>query len=331
MALRTALPAGSRSAPLAVRSERTSPALIPALGGAVPIIVILIGGQLLFASKTFDVQKVALNESIQMAGSNKDAANSAPSNGTEHIAMRVPADGDPGDEKPAVKPETSGDHNAADASQPPSEPATPTKQRLVKFLGGKLTLDMYQHPIIGSPEAPHIAIEMVSYDCPHCHKMYAMMQHALERYGDQVALLIMVQPLDKECNRLVTDPAASHQGACATARLVMGIAKLNPSGFATFHDFLMADKEKPPSMGAIIPKAYVLADRSRLRELTQSDELRKQLDFYIDLYNTLQRQSNNKSFGLPVQILGDRVMSGAVESEADVFKAWEENLGVKPK
>ena len=83
----------------------------------------------------------------------------------------------------------------------------------MKFLGGKLTLDVYQHPVIGSPEAPHIAIEMVSYDCPHCRKMFPMIEHALERYGDQVALLIMVQPLDKDCNKLVTDPAASHPGA----------------------------------------------------------------------------------------------------------------------
>ena len=35
--------------------------------------------------------------------------------------------------------------------------------------------------------------------------------------------------------------------------------------------------------------------------------------------------------GLPVQILGDNVMSGSVEKEEDVFKAWEENLGVKPQ
>jgi hypothetical protein len=213
-----------------------------------------------------------------------------------------------------------------------TEPEEPTKKRLVKFLGGKLTLDVYQHPVIGSREAPQIAVEMVSYDCSHCRKMYPMIEHALERYGDQVALLVMIQPLEKDCNKLITDPAASHAGACAIARLAMGVARVNPPSFASFHEFLMSgDKDKPPPMETVLPKAHVLADRSRLRELTQSDQAAKQLNGYVDLFAMLQKQSGNKSFGLPVQILGDHIMSGSVEKEDDLFKAWEEHLGVKPK
>jgi hypothetical protein len=49
------------------------------------------------------------------------------------------------------------------------------------------------------------------------------------------------------------------------------------------------------------------------------------------LFDTLQKRSGRKDFGLPVQILGDHVMNGSVEKEEDLFKAWEEHLGVKPK
>jgi uncharacterized membrane protein len=340
MALRTTMPVGNRTAPLAVRTEPSIPWLLPAIAGAIPLIGLLIGGQLLFASKTYELQKVALNDSIQMVGSKGDATKSTSPNGAERVAMRVPSEDegnvrpslttDPGN--PNAKPDTSAkDDSTGGQEKSAAEPVEPIKKRLVKFLGGKLTLDVYQHPVIGSPEAPHIAIEMVSYDCPHCRKMYPIMEHALERYGDQVALLIMVQPLDKDCNKLVTDPAASHPGACATAKLAMGVARINPSSFATFHDFLMSTKDKPPAMVAVLPKAYVLADRSRLRQLTQSDELTKQLNGYVDLFDTLQKRSGKKDFGLPIQILGDHVMSGSVEHEEDVFKAWEEHLGVKPK
>ena len=340
MALRTALPAGNRTAPLAVRHEQSSPWLIPAIGCAIPLIGLLIGGQLLFASKTYDLEKVALKDSIQMVGSKSDTASGGSSGGTERVALRVPSD-DENNVRPSLPTDPANPNAKSDAAgkdtsdsgseKSASEPAGPTKKRLVKFLDGKLTLDVYQHPVIGSPEAPHIAIEMISYDCPHCRKMYPMMEHALERYGDQVALLIMVQPLDKDCNRLVTDAAMSHPGACATARLAMGVAHVNPSAFANFHDFLMSTKDKPPAMEAVLPKAYVIADRDPLRKLTQGDELTKQLEGYVDLFDTLQKRSGRKDFGLPVQILGDHVMSGSVEKEEDVFKAWEENLGVKPK
>jgi uncharacterized membrane protein/thiol-disulfide isomerase/thioredoxin len=340
IALRTTIPGTNRTAPLAARTEQTSPWLIPAIGGAIPLIALLIGGQLLFASKTYDLQKVALKESIQMVGSKTNSANAAPTGSTERVAMRVPNETNE-NLRPTLPTEPSkldakseaSDKDTANAGTKKSaaEPAEPPKKRLVKFLGGKLTLDVYQHPVIGSPDAHHMAIEMVSYDCAHCRKMYPIIEHALERYGDQVALLVMIQPLDKECNKLVTDPAASHPGACATAKLAMGVARVNPPSFASFHDFLMSGKDKPPAMEAVLPKAYVLADRTRLRQLTQSDELNKQLEGYVDLFGTLQKQSGKKDFGLPIQILGDHVMSGSVENEADVFKAWEEHLGVKPK
>ncbi len=344
-ALRNTMPGVPRTVTPTARAESASPWLLPAIGGAVPLIVLLIAGQLLFSSKTFDVQKVALNESIQMVGSKPEETEGASPGGTERVALRVPTDEENG-ERPKLpadstdanpKPDDAAKDNPTfdsekSSSPSPSEPAAPAKSRLVKFLGGKLTLDVYQHPVIGSREAPHIAIEMISYDCPHCRKMFPFLEHALERYGDQVALLIMVQPLEKECNRLVTDSAASHSGACATARLAMGIARVNPPSFAKFHEFLMSgDKEKPPAIDRVMPKAYVLADRSKLRQMAQSDTLAKQLEGYIGLFAALQQQSGKKDFGLPIQILGDHVMNGSVEKEEDIFKAWEEHLGVKPK
>jgi thiol-disulfide isomerase/thioredoxin len=338
-ALRSAIPGGSggaaRTAPTTARFERTSPWLIPAMGGAIPLILVLVGGQILFPSKTFGLGQVALDESIQMGGAKSAGKDDASSGGSERVALRVPSEGENA-VKPSLPPDSTADSKSDGKAKSSSDAATsgsdePKKKRLVKFLGGKLTLDVYEHPVIGSPEAPHIVVEMISYDCPHCRKMFPIMEHALERYGDQVALLIMVQPLDKECNKLVTDPAMSHPGSCAVAKLAMGIARVNPGAFASFHEFLMSTKDKPPDFQAALPKAYVLADRDRLRKLTQSDELDKQLESYVDLFATLQKRSGKQNFGLPVQIIGDQVMNGSVEHEEDVFKAWEQNLGIKPK
>src|SRR6476660_357576 len=88
VALRTTMPVGNRTAPRTVRTEPSSPWLLPAIAGAVPLIGLLIGGQLLFASKTYDLQKVALNDSIQMVGSKGDTTKNASSGSTERVAMR---------------------------------------------------------------------------------------------------------------------------------------------------------------------------------------------------------------------------------------------------
>jgi uncharacterized membrane protein len=385
MALRSAIPGAARPAAISTptaSAAASAPSLGYALGGALPLLVLLIGGQYLFAGKTYDVQKVTLDDSMNISDVDETQPNDESTNPTSSVASQStadaeaeqPADSNTGDAstesdgndggttaRAADPPKPNDDLPKSDTSaQPdftkaidpvtPVDSATPTndssttpttaaaetppaRERLVKFLGGKLTLDTYKNPIIGSPDAPHIVIEMVSYDCAHCRKMHATMERALERYGDQVAILVMPIPLDRECNKLVTDPAASHRGACTTAKLALSIARLDAPSFARFHEFLMSGKDdKPPSMGKVIPKANGLVDRDRLRELRSGKEVAKQLEGYIELYGKLQSSKTaSKSFGLPVQILGDHVMTGSVEKQEDVFKAWELHLGVKPK
>ncbi len=358
MALRTTMPAARSAAPTTALPS-SPPSLFMALGGALPLLVLLIGGQLLFASKTYQEENLTLSNAIKLDNS-ADPAGAEPSSPTTRVVMRptgidapppqpiqsgeTPSESPAKDvsaiarvdnpslptESPSATEKLASDDNAKTAANPlPSEPA---KQRLVKFLNGKLTLDVYQHPLIGSHEAPHIAIEMVSYDCPHCRKMHEIVEQALARYGNQVAVLIMPVPLDKDCNKLITDPTLKHPGACGTAKLVIALAKLQPSRFSEFHNFLMSGGDKPPGIEKVIPKAYGMASSDRLRELMYSPEVAKQLDSYVELFGQLQRSSKNSStFGLPVQILGDHVTSGEVKKPEDVFKAWEENLGVKPQ
>ena len=303
-----------------------------------PLLALLVGGQLLFAAKTFQVEKVALGDAIKFDSGNDAKPGDESSTATTVVAMRVPSDGEgdassdaaakAGDTLPPNAPPSTDETPKA-----PAPAAPPAHERTVNFLGGKLALDVTKHPLIGSPDAPHVIIEMVSYNCPHCRKMHALMEQALAHYGDQVAILVMPVPLDKDCNKLITDPTISKRALCGTARLAISVARLNASEFPKLHDFLMSgDKDEPPPMERIIPKAYGLVDSSRLRALMKSDEVNKQLDGYVDLYGKLQSQSRgSKTFGLPVQILGDNVMSGEVEKVEDVYKAWEENLGVKPK
>jgi hypothetical protein len=75
-----------------------------------------------------------------------------------------------------------------------------------------------------------------------------------------------------------------------------------------------------------------MADRDRLRNFIRGEAVNQQIAEYVDLYSQLRNApGRNRDFGLPVQILGDKVMSGQVESDEDLFKAWEENLGVEPR
>lgn len=332
------------------------PSLLAAFGGAIPLIAALIGGQVFFASKTYTESKVTLNQAVSLDSTDETKTPAGSPSATTRVAMRVPSEAEnatpgetnaakqapsaapwKGDDKSATSPSNKSEPTTGSKAAPPEIPVEQPKKRLVSFLGGNLTLDVYRHPLIGSPDAPHVVVEMVSYDCPHCRKTHPLMQKALERYGDQVALLIIPIPLDKDCNSLITDPTILRPGSCGTVRQALAMARLNPTGFGRFHDFLMSGKDKkgndaPPSMDKIITKAHTLANADKLREMSRGPEVQRQMEGYVKLFGKLREQDKSgKSLGLPVQILNDTVISGSVEKPEDVFKAWEEHLGVKPK
>ena len=76
----------------------------------------------------------------------------------------------------------------------------------------------------------------------------------------------------------------------------------------------MTGKEAPPGE-KVVPKANALANRDKLREFVNSPEAKKQVDGYVELFGKLQAQSKGKNFGLPVQILGDKIVTGEVERD----------------
>lgn len=337
----------SRSVPLvgaastSTRSRRpASPPSFPiAIGGALAMLLVLIGGQIVFPAKSFSVEQVSLNESIDMSGNQGSDSTDASSDAESRTAMRISPDQEGGDaEQDANASELSADsqETLAGDEKPQDENTATTstkRSRKLEFLKGGLKLDAYEQPIIGSPEAPYVVLELVSYDCPHCRKTNSLIKKAISRYGGQVAVIVLPVPLEQSCNRLITNAAASHKGSCTTTRMALSVADLRPSSFARFHDFLMSGSdEKPPALDSIVDKAYSMVDHAKLRELRDSETIKKRIAANVELFANLEKQNaSKKGFGLPIQILGDTVISGSVEKPADLYDAWEKNLGVKPR
>ena len=170
-------------------------------GGAAALLVVLMAGQIILPAKTYTSQDARLEESMTLAGTKASAPNDRgdSSSAESHVAMRLPSDSDSNvvdsdagreEQEPPVsidelfpsEPKDSADSSPGDA-QPdadlpangdngPARPINSSQQRIVEFLNGSLKLDVYKHALIGSPEAPHVMIEMVSYDCPHCREMH---------------------------------------------------------------------------------------------------------------------------------------------------------------
>jgi hypothetical protein len=223
------------------------------------------------------------------------------------------------------------DDTADAATDEPLADDAPKLSRELTFLGGKLKLDTYKEPVLGLPDAKYVAVEMMDYTCPHCRKMHAHILEAMDRYGDQLAVIILPMPLELECNKLVpaTDPI--HRGSCKISRTVLALAEVDPSKFLDFHNFLLAEEEEPPTSSQAVFRAFGLVDPKELGRVGRTKEIDDRIQQNIRLFSALSAQHRgDKTFGLPVQILGDTVLTGKLTSE-EMFAAWEKALGMKPQ
>ena len=116
-------------------------------------------------------------------------------------------------------------------------------QVVVSVMGKSVKLHRTAHPIIGKPDAPYVAVEVVDYTCPRCRKIYQALTKAKATLGEKYAVMIITWPLEKRCN-----PRAAindkHKHACSLAKLAHAVWLNRPEKFAEFHGWLFENQEK---------------------------------------------------------------------------------------
>lgn len=298
---------------------------IPALLASLAIVA-LIGGQLLSnpaTSKMVDVadlpdavefEDFASGETTTTATSTANTAEPASQDADEEVASNesneelVPAD-----------------------EKVPSRRTVRRKRngsRQVALLGGKLKIDAYAYPILGSPEAEHLIVELMDYTCPHCREFHELLHQAIDEYGGQVAVIVLHSPSELLCNPYIKTSRPRNRGACRAAKLAIGVSLVDPYAFPAMHERLL-EGERMPSYTTALSEAKQLVDSQKLRVTLKdnSGALAARVTKNIKLYGAMQSKT---SLSLPMQIVGDQVFAGKPKSLEALYEQWEESLGITP-
>ena len=195
-------------------------------------------------------------------------------------------------------------------------------RRLVTFASLKEPIDVTNVPILGNPEAEHVLVEMIDYTCPHCRNLHPHVESSLERYGDQVAFVIVHVPLSKKCNPYVKRDHWTHKNACDYARLSLSVWKLDRRKFAEFHSWLMKGKRPPTSYEARVFAMQLVGEEVLLSENLKAETLSS----FAGNSDTMMRMNA----GLPLVLTPKGKVSGIPTNEADWFNFLESRIGVKP-
>lgn len=213
---------------------------------------------------------------------------------------------------------------ASDAKVRPvaGETQAAPKKRLVYYPGAEINLNVANWPILGSNTAPHIVVELFDYTCPYCRVMHQHMNVARQRFGDEIAFIVMPVPLSRECNPTVQSTSPEHAEACEIARLALGVWRCDASQFPKYHHWLLsADRARTAHEARRHAESLVSPDR--LQRVLAGTLLPRFLNQHVELY----RRSGE---GTLPKLLTERVtVRGRMDSADTLCRTLQENLNIQ--
>lgn len=188
---------------------------------------------------------------------------------------------------------------------------------------GKLVLNPRNHPIVGDPDAPHVVVKLFDYTCKHCRRLHGFLEEARQRYGDQLAVVVLPVPMNTDCNQFVGFTHEDHKNACHYAKLALAVWRIDRGKFEAYHHWLLESTRPPPVFDATI-RAEELVGREALEQARDGAEVAQAIEYYTRLYGQLRG-------AIPKLILAnEHVTKGEAEEAQEIFDLIEQYLGIEP-
>lgn len=220
-------------------------------------------------------------------------------------------------------------------SQPPEasvtslggEPSVPAPQsRVFPVHQGRFPIDLYEAPLIGRPGAPTVIVSLFDYTCSHCRRQHAMLKRVQKIFADELAVVLVPMPLDSNCNPLLNTTGADHVNACEYARIGMAVWRARPEVFADYEDWFF-EPEKPRPLGEVLARAIDLTGRPDLQEVAREPWIDAYLKTGVGIFTeNWQRTGRNI---LPMLMVGTALSSGKIDSDSELLRILEDNVGLK--
>jgi uncharacterized membrane protein len=238
-----------------------------AAAGSFAAVAVLVGGQLVYEPQMFRIDR---DESPIAAADGEDAKHKT--------------NGDVQEKSSASNADST---NPSAVGDPTHTAQKPPLSRPIKLRNTDKTFDVYEHPILGSPDAEHVIVEMFDYTCHYCRDQHAQLEEARKHFGDRLAVLTFPTPLNGRCNSFVPPLSdGPHEFACNYARLAVSVWLADRTKFAEFHEWLFTGKEPPPLKEARA-KVQELVGQKGIDIADNSPDPIHQVEQYTNLFGAL--------------------------------------------
>ena len=206
----------------------------------------------------------------------------------------------------------------AKATNEQNPPEKQEKRRLISITNSETALDVRQWPLIGSPDAKYVFVEMFDYTCPHCQATHRAIRGAMERYGKDLAIITLPTPMDTNCNSSAPEQNRFHTDGCEVSRIAVAVWRVQPKQFTQFHSWLL---QQTRTASEARRYAHQLVGQKALQDELARGVAAKYIAKNIELY---QRAGGGS---VPKLLFPKSTLTGEVSSTDTLCQIIERELG----
>ena len=201
----------------------------------------------------------------------------------------------------------------------------PTK-RTFEIYDGLFSFNLYEVPLIGKPEAPHVFVSLFDYTCHHCRLMHGQLMEAYQAFSNDLAIVSLPMPLDSACNSNITQTPKPHADSCDYARIGLAVWRADRSRMHDFEEWIFTPATPPP-LADVRQYAGQLVGVEKFVQAWQSEWINQQLQRDITIYSTNYIHFRNGS--MPQLVIGNKLVAGTFRSAEDLFKVLGQEFGLQ--
>jgi thiol-disulfide isomerase/thioredoxin len=178
---------------------------------------------------------------------------------------------------------------------------------------------------MGSVDAPHTIVHLFDYSCSHCRALHPILQSTIQRFSNQVSVVLLPAPLCTNCNRLVRNQNVNNLNSCEYARIGMAVWRVAPGKLPEFDDWIFAPS-RPPGVAEVRAEAIRLVGEEAFNKAMADPWGEQKINLGVNHYAANYARYHVGQ--LPQLVIGNHLVYGTVLQAGNLYKIIADNLSL---
>jgi uncharacterized membrane protein/protein-disulfide isomerase len=189
-------------------------------------------------------------------------------------------------------------------------------------------IDPHAVPLVGSPDAPYVVTLLFDYNCPHCQKMYAMLEESISRYNGKLAFALCPAPLNSQCNPYVAQDTEQFKDSCELAKIGLTVWRADREAFAAFDRWMFSpqpgERWRPRALDAAKAKAIELMGQAKFDAARADPWIEQYMQTSIRTFGDTIQNGN----AVPKLVFGSRWVTPEPRDADELISILHDSLAV---